>query len=85
MERKMKDTDRTEMLDLRGVAHKWIDSLLVSGISEPVAVSAIQLALVERLLRAGGVDATKRWFQVQHGLVVENGPAMLREMRRDAN
>lgn len=84
-ERTMNDGDRTEMLDLSGVAHEWIDSLLVSGISEPVAVSAIQLALVERLLRAGGVDATKRWFGVQHALVGENGAAMLREMRREAN
>jgi len=77
----MTPTDRKEILDLSRKAGDWIDTLLASGIAEGVAVSAIQLALIERLLLAGGVDQARRWLQTQDALVAAHGAAMLCELR----
>ena len=78
----MNKTDRKEMLDLSRKAGEWIDTLQASGIAESVAVSAVQLALVERLLLAGGVEKARRWMQTHDALVASHGETMLGELRR---
>jgi hypothetical protein len=80
----MTPTDRKEILDLSRKAGEWVDTLLASGIAEGVAVSAIQLALIERLLLAGGIDQARRWLQTQDALVGAHGAAMLCELRSRA-
>jgi hypothetical protein len=78
----MTPTDRKEILDLSRKAGQWINTLLASGIAEGVAVPAIQLALIERLLLAGGVDQARRWLQTQDALVASHGEAMLTELQK---
>lgn len=71
-----------EMLSLRDKAQEWIDSLLVAGVDERSAVSAFQLALVERLLVAGGVDDTVRWLAGWQHMAASAGEELLGELRK---
>lgn len=71
-----------EMLDLLKSTHAWIDDLQIAGLEERVIVPAVFLALVERYLRAGGVDATVEWLQRKAEMVKHLGPTMLEEIRK---
>ncbi|TMJ19554.1 MAG: hypothetical protein E6G92_07195 [Alphaproteobacteria bacterium] len=74
--------ERAEMLDLLKRTHAWIDGLMVGGVSENVAVTAMQVALIERLLRAAGVSATVEWLQRQADFTMAGGDQLLAEIKR---
>jgi hypothetical protein len=73
--------DQQEMLDLRGKAQAWIDDLLIAGMAENAAVTAIHMALIERALVSGGVPATASWLRGMAKHVEVQGPALLKELR----
>lgn len=72
----------SEMLEVRAKAQSWIDSMIVAGVSENASVSAIHLALVERLLASGGVEGAIHWLRGQIDLVEKHGPTLLVELRK---
>ena len=74
--------DRLEMLDILKKAHAWIDGLQIAGLSENVIVCGIHTALVERSLRAGGVQKTCQWLQGQADMVHTLGHQLLFEIDR---
>lgn len=72
---------QAEMLDLLRRTHEWIDGMQAAGLAENAIVTAMQAALVERLLRAGGVAKAAEWLQGQADMVHKIGPMMLAEIR----
>jgi hypothetical protein len=71
-----------EMLDVLKTAHGWIDTMQIAGIAENVIVCAVHTALVERSLRAGGVEKTCQWLQGQADMVHILGHELLAEIKR---
>lgn len=77
--------EKREMLDLRAKTQAWIDSLIVSGMAENAAVSAMHMSLIERALVRGGVDETARWLRGMAAMVEANGGELLTELRRQGH
>lgn len=73
--------DEKEALALIPHAHAWIDDLVISGVSESAAISAIETALIERNLTRGGVDRTLAWMGAMVTMVERCGAAMLAQLR----
>jgi hypothetical protein len=70
-----------DMLDLRTKTQAWIDNILVAGMAENAAVSAIHMSLIERALVRGGVQQTVSWLIGMAMEVQEKGPALLAELK----
>jgi hypothetical protein len=66
-----------DMLDVRTKTQAWIDSILVAGMAEDAAVSAIHMSLIERALVRGGVQQTAGWLRGMARMVEQQGPALL--------
>lgn len=73
--------EQAEMIALMTRTHAWIDELQIAGMGENAIVAGIQAALVERLLRAGGVVRACAHLQGQADMVHQMGDAMLAELR----
>tara|TARA_R110000787_G_scaffold20580_4_gene61082 strand:+ start:4337 stop:4591 length:255 start_codon:yes stop_codon:yes gene_type:complete len=73
--------EQAEMIALVQRTHAWIDELQIAGMGENAIVAGIQAALVERLLRAGGVVRACAHLQGQADMVHQIGDAMLADIR----
>lgn len=72
------------MNDARAVhtkAHEWINTLMTSGVSETAAVVALQQALVERLLIAGGTVQAAKFLRGQAEQVERYGPDFIHALK----
>lgn len=67
-----------ETAELLLKAHGWIDSLIVAGVTERAAVTALMVAATERSLKAGGTDATAHWLEAQAAQVRQSGEEWLK-------
>jgi hypothetical protein len=56
-------TDLDEARDLHRKAHDWIDNLLVAGVSESAAVTALVVAATDRVMLAGGPGKAADWLR----------------------
>jgi hypothetical protein len=56
-------TDLDETRELHAKAHAWIDSLLVAGVGENAAVTALLVAATDRVLLAAGPTAAADWLR----------------------
>lgn len=74
-------SERQEMLDLRAKTQTWIDDLLIAGMAENAAVTAIHLPLVERALVRGGVKQTVEWLRGMAVQVEQRGAELLAELK----
>lgn len=69
-------TDEREMVDLARKSHEFINSLMVAGIDERVAVVTIGNTLVERVARTRGAAGAAHWLRSLANLVDANGDAI---------
>lgn len=65
-----------ELVDLARKAHEFINSLMVAGIDERVAVVTIGNTLVERVARTSGAAGAAHWLRSLAKLVDDNGDAI---------
>lgn len=71
-----------EMIELVNQTHAWFDSMQIAGLSENVIVTAIQHAVIERLLRAGGSAKAAEYLQSRADVVHAFGNDLLAEFER---
>ncbi len=69
-------TDEVELAGLVRQAHDFINTLMIVGIDEPVAVSAINNALVERVARTRGAAGAANWLRSIANLVEANAASI---------
>ncbi|MAM37510.1 MAG: hypothetical protein CL949_03175 [Erythrobacter sp.] len=68
--------DEREMVDLARKAHEFINSLMVAGVDERIAVVTIGNTLVERVARTRGAAGAAHWLRGLATLVDQNGDAI---------
>lgn len=78
----MTEQDLTEAREVHQQAHSWIDTMLVAGISEGVAVTGTLQALIERALLSGGTPKTAKWLRDQARQVEKTGDELLAALGR---
>lgn len=71
-----------DMLDVLAQSHAWIDTMQIAGLSENVIVSGVHQAILERLVRAGGVAMTAEWLQSRADMVAGLGHELLAELQK---
>lgn len=62
-----------ELLDLARRAHEFINTLIIAGIDERVAVVSIGNTLVERVARSNGAAGAANWLRGLAALVDQHG------------
>lgn len=77
--------DPKELLELRAKTSAWINDLRASGISEAAIVTGIHQALIEMALLGGGAARTATWLRSMAKKVEIDGPALIAELRKQAN
>lgn len=73
--------DLNDAAEIRGKTHDWINTLLVSGVSETAAVTGAMMALSERALVTSGAEAAAAWLEGQARLIRDQGPALLKALK----
>lgn len=71
-----------EAFKLQTKARQWFADLAVAGVSEAVAMSAMQTAILETIIANHGQKAAVQWFKGQLEMVDLVGKSMEDELRK---
>jgi len=71
-----------ELIDLAAKAHEFINTLQIAGIEEHVAVTALSVASVERVVRSRGGAAAATWLRSLASLVEDEGQSFAMSAQR---